>query len=181
MQSAMHSDLQDTSSMQSRPDELVRRWLPPGKYADLYQIYMAHQLSHGQPVASTSTFFRALKESGWKRVLRFRPQSTHSECHHCHRLKKRMKDATSMREHCEAADAFLRHLAGQWSDRAVYWQGRSRAKTNRDMLCMIADGMDKSKYLLPRWAGGRAPKPVESYFDECINFQFYNFKVSWES
>ena len=94
--------------------------------------------------------------------------SSPSECHHCHRLKKAIKDAKSMREHCEAADAFLRHLAGQWSGRAVYWQGRSRAKTSRDILRMIADGMDKSKYLLPRWTGGRAPKPVESYFDEII-------------
>lgn len=163
MQSSMISDLQDAGAMQSRPEELVRRWLPPGKYSDLYHVYMAHQVSHGQPVASTSTFFKALKESGWKRVLRFRPQSTHSECHHCHRLKKAMKDAKTMREHCEAADDLLRHLAGQWADRSVYWQSRARAKTSRDVLTMIGDGMDKSKYLLPRWTGGRAPKPVESF------------------
>ena len=46
----------------------------------------------------------------------------------------------------------------------MYWQSRARAKTSCDILTMIGDGMDKSKYMLPRWTGGRAPKPVESFF-----------------
>ena len=29
---------------------------------------------------------------------------------------------------------------------------------DKDLICCITDGMDKSKYALPRWSMGRAPK-----------------------
>ena len=98
----------------------------------------------------------------WKKVLKFRPQTTHSECHHCHELKKAIRDAVDLKAHLVAADQLLRHLSGQWADRKVYWTSRSRAKTSRDLLVMMCDGMDKGKYHLPRWSGGRAPKQAES-------------------
>lgn len=101
-------------------------------------------------------------QSGWEKVLKFRPASTHSECHVCHRLKKEMREAKTMASHVSAADRYLRHLSGQWADRTVYWQARSRAKSSKDVLVMMADGMDKGKYHLPRWTSGRAPKAAES-------------------
>jgi hypothetical protein len=58
----------------------------------------------------------------------------------------------------ETKDALLRHYQAQWEDRKVYWGLRARAKQDRDVLCVITDGMDKSKFSLPRWSMGRAPK-----------------------
>ena len=199
MQTALEADLQDTSTARKGPDDLVKRYLPPGTYADLYHLYTAHQLSNQQPVASMRTFRRALQDGpsknesmscqlschvmsnfmschvkfhvmschvkqcqDWKKVLKFRPQTTHSECHHCHELKKAIRDAVDLKAHLVAADQLLRHLSGQWADRKVYWTSRSRAKTSRDLLVMMCDGMDKGKYHLPRWSGGRAPKQAES-------------------
>lgn len=67
-----------------------------------------------------------------------------------------------MAVHVQKADLYLRHLSGQWADRTVYWQARARAKTSKDILVMMVDGMDRGKYHLPRWTSGRAPKACES-------------------
>ena len=67
-----------------------------------------------------------------------------------------------MATHVHKADLYLRHLSGQWADRTVYWQARARAKTCKDILVMMVDGMDRGKYHLPRWTSGRAPKACES-------------------
>ena len=50
------------------------------------------------------------------------------------------------------------HLQAQYSDRLIYWGLRLRAQLRRDVLVAILDGMDHSKYLLPRWSWGRTPK-----------------------
>lgn len=159
MQSSMISDLQDVGALQSRPEELVRRWL---KYSDLYHVSWPTSFSWATGSIDFNvlqSFERIWMEAGSEISTAVDPFGMSS---HCHRLKKATKDAKTMREHCEAADDLLRHLAGQWADRSVYWQSRARAKTSRDILTMIGDGMDKSKYRLPRWTGGRAP--VESFF-----------------
>ena len=101
-------------------------------------------------------------QSGWRKVLKFRPASTHSECHICHKLKKEMREAKTLASHMSSADRYLRHLSGQWADRSVYWEARSRSKSSKDVLVMMCDGMDKGKYHLPRWTSGRAPKACES-------------------
>ena len=53
--------------MRDKPDKLPKRHLPPGKYSDLYQLYCAYCYSSGTAVASAATFYRVLKESGWKK------------------------------------------------------------------------------------------------------------------
>lgn len=83
-------------------------------------------------------------------------------CHVCHKLRSRIRNARGVQEHADAADKLYRHLAGQFADRSVYWEFRSRSKNDGDLLCLIADGMDKSKFSLPRWAEGRTPKGLEN-------------------
>jgi hypothetical protein len=60
--------------------------------------------------------------------------------------------------------ALLKHFQDQLEDRKIYWALRARAKQDRDVLCVITDGMDKSKFSLPRWSMGRTPKdPVADH------------------
>ena len=39
--------------------------------------------------------------------------------------------------------------------------GRCKACSERDIITGIIDGMDRSKFSIPRWQGGRAPKGAE--------------------
>ena len=157
--SALESDLA-RGVVWSGPEKLPRRWLPHGAYHDLYTLYCSHQLSAGEHAASCSTFYRVLSESGWKSKLKFSPPSAHSKCTICCQLKSQIQHSKGLQEHTEACDKLVRHLAGQYADRAVYHECRNRAKTCGDILCMITDSMDRSKYSLPRYHRGRAPKDL---------------------
>lgn len=66
LQTALEADL--PSSIRTNPKDLVRRYLPPGRYTDLFQLYQAFQLSQNQPAASARTFWRVLKA---RKVQRF--------------------------------------------------------------------------------------------------------------
>lgn len=57
----------------------------------------------------------------------------------------------------------MQHLAAQWKDRQRYWELRERARRQRDILCLIVDSMDKSKFALPRWSDGRTPKSADKF------------------
>ena len=157
--SALESDLARFAIRKSC-DDLPRRWLPHGSYHDLYTLYCAHQAAADEKVASSTTFYRVLTESGWKKKIKFAPPSSHSKCTICHQLKSKIQHAQGIVDQTDASDKLLRHLAGQFQDRAVYHECRSRSKTTGDLLCLISDSMDRSKYSLPRYHSGRAPKDV---------------------
>lgn len=157
--SALESDLA-RGMLRNGPENLPRRWLPHGAYYDLFTLYCAHQASAGEAAASSSTFYRVLADSGWKKKLKFSPPSSHSKCSICHRLKARIHHAEGIQEQTEASDQLLRHLAGQFQDRSCYHQCRWIAKTTGDLICLISDSMDKSKYSLPRYNRGQPPKDV---------------------
>lgn len=161
MNTALESDL-SRGILWNGPGNLPRRWLPHGSYFDLYTLYCANQLASDQGVASKSTFYRVLASSGWKKKIKFSPPSSHSKCSTCSRLKGKIQSAKGIQAHTEACDQLLRHLAGQFSDRACYWECRNRSKTSKDILCIISDSMDRSKFSLPRFHRGRAPKDIEN-------------------
>ena len=161
LESALESDLA-RGVVRSGPEGLARRHLPPGKPTDLYHLYTSHQIAHKAPVASNSTFFRVFNESGWADVLRFRPKSQHTMCPTCHQLKVQIRKARGVQQHAEASDKPYRHLAGQFMDRKVYAELKARSRYERDMLTCICDGMDKSKFSLPRYSEGRTPKNLEA-------------------
>lgn len=143
------------------PEGLTRRYLPPGKWADVYRLYMASCFEAQQPCASSSSFFRVLNESGWRKKLRPRGATTHAKCSVCHALKSAIKCSKDLATHAVAADQYMRHLAGQFADRRTYWQMRSRASQEKDTLVLIVDSMDKSKFKLPRYPDGVCPKSLE--------------------
>ena len=159
--SALESDLAQQGLVQAGPEGLPRRWLPHGVYHDLYTLYCSHQLSAGERVASCSTFYRVLSASGWKKKIKFSAPSSHSKCTICQKLRSRIHHAKGIQEHTESCDLLLRHLAGQYQDRQTYYECRCRAKAG-EIVCAITDSMDKSKYALPRWHRGRAPKDLET-------------------
>ena len=144
------------------PSTLPRRHLPPGTYSDLFRLYQAECMAQNRSAASSSTFFRVLKSSGWKAKLRFRGSSTHAQCKVCHQLKSHIRKAADISAHARAADCYMRHLGGIFADRQVYAQTKIRAKAQGDILRIIVDSMDKSKFRLPRFAQGRTPKPLEN-------------------
>ena len=92
--------------------------------------------------------------------IKFSPPSAHSKCTICFALKSKIRHAKGIAEQTDASDKLLRHLAGQYADRAVYRELRNRAKTTGDIICCITDSMDKSKFSLPRYQRGQAPKDV---------------------
>ena len=166
LDSALESDL-CRGVVWSGVQNLPRRWLPHGAYHDLYTLYCAHQLSAGERVASSSTFYRVLSDSGWTQKLKFSPPSSHSKCSACHILKSNIQHAKGIQEHAEACDKLLRHLAGQFADRSCYHQCRNRAKTTGDILCLITDSMDKSKYSLPRYHRGMGYWDYQQNVTKC--------------
>lgn len=159
LDSALESDLAKTV-LHLGPGQLIRRYLPPGTYADLYHLYVSFQSASKLKVASPTTFYRVLKESGWKKVLKFRNISQHTACSICQKLKSVLRNATDISEHANAADRLMRHLSGQFLDRSTYWNFRTRAKRDKDVLTIITDSMDRGKFMLPRYLDSRTPKDV---------------------
>lgn len=159
MDSALESDMAK-SVLNLGPENLIRRFLPPGKYSELYHLYASFQVAHNLHTASPTTFYRILRSSGWRKVLRFRPLSQHSACNVCSKLKSRLRHSSDIATHAHFSDLLMRHLCGQFQDRKVYWELRTRAKRELDILTVITDSMDKSKFALPRYNEGRAPKDI---------------------
>ena len=139
---------------------LPKKHLPPGKPGDIYQLYQAScKLSSIEP-ASPSVFYDVWR-SDWKSVLVFRKASTHTMCSLCHKLKSQIRAARCLQDHLLHCDRLLQHMARQWADRQRYWQLRDQARREKNVLVAICDGMDRSKFALPRWAEGRTPKAAE--------------------
>ena len=144
------------------PDNLPRKYLGPGHYSDLYRVYQAQQLALNRPAASAATFFRTLVASEWEDKLRFRAVKTHAQCSQCHALKAKIRKSKDLQTHALAADQYMRHLAGVYADRQAYSQSKARAIQQRDLLVLIVDSMDKSKFMLPRYSQGITPKSLET-------------------
>ncbi len=155
--SSLESDLA-RSVLPLGPKNLIRRFLPPGNWSDIYHLYLSYQSAQNLQCASPTTFFRVVRTSGWKKCLKFRPISQHTACPTCQRLKAQLRHAGDVASHARAADRLMRHLQGQFLDRSIYWSLRSRAKRDHDVLVCIQDSMDKGKFALPKFVDGRTPK-----------------------
>ena len=106
------------------PQVLPKKYLPPGRRSDLYHLYLAACMGSGTKAASTKTFYRAFSQ--WRKVLRFRPRTQHTQCCICHRLKAAIANSRSFVDHAKHCDQYHRHLAGMYADRKVYAGLRAR-------------------------------------------------------
>ena len=89
-------------------------------------------------------------------LLALREESQHKQCGVCtrHRLLIRRLAGDRLLRRAQSAE-FSKHLARQYNDRVVYWQCRARSRlpllpSGLPTLCVIVDGMDHSKYRVPR-------------------------------
>ena len=139
-----------------QPSKMAVRELPPGNWAQIYLLYQSFCLANDLECAGRTTFYRATTE--WRKALKFRPHSKHSLCHICDREKSKMRHSSDFLQHAAAADSLLGHLKQTWECRRAYWAARERSRSHQDTLCLIFDGYDKSKPVLPRWPHGRMPK-----------------------
>ena len=155
--SALESDLAK-SVYTLGPKDLIRRYLPPGNWSDIYHLYISFQNAKNLQCASPTTFFRVVRRGGWKKVLRFRNVSQHTACPTCQKLKAELRHARDVAAHARSADRLMRHLQGQFQDRQIYWGLRTKAKRDQNILVCIQDSMDKGKYALPKFIDGRVPK-----------------------
>ena len=128
------------------------RHLPPGRMTDLYLLYCAKSTDP----ASLSTF-KETWNAGWSNALKFRQTSTHSMCKVCHLLKSQLRTALDFRTHYDAMNRYVDHLRAQWADRETYWALRAKSSQGK-LLLLATDGMDRSKFCLPRFHEGRLPK-----------------------
>jgi hypothetical protein len=116
----------------------------------------------GINAASPFVFYQVWNRD-WKHVLLFRKVSTHTTCSICHKLKSQIRCAKGLQAHLAHCDRLLQHMARQWADRHCYRKLRDQARREKNLLVAICDGMDRSKFALPRWAQGRAPKAAEKH------------------
>lgn len=159
--SAVLDDVANTPAMQQlHPAPRQRKYLPPGKRSDLYDMYLARCVGNGEKACGHSTFYDVFNAE-FRKVLMFRKRSTHSSCSICDLLKSQIKHARSVVEHLKANDKYLQHMSQQWLNRSVYWGLRARARADKDIIVIIQDGMDRSKFAMPRWS--RTPKAAEKF------------------
>ena len=154
------------------------RHLPHGKPHDLYLQYLAwHQIQlerGGEGVercdedadvatepASLSTFWRCWTYK-WRNYLCFRKSSQHACCQTCFDLKQAIQAARGdLGTKVARARQLQAHLRAQYADRQLYWNLRRASRQNQNVLTIVIDAMDKSKFAVPRYSYHRRPKDLD--------------------
>ena len=74
-----------------------------------------------------------------------------TQCEICFQLKKSISDAKSMEQRLGALVEYRSHLASQYADRALNWSLQECGGDEMaDLIICQIDGMDQSKFRLPR-------------------------------
>ena len=98
-----------------------------------------------------STFLRVYQDR-WKDILGFRQKTLFTTCEVCAVLKEQLSDKSmSLEQKLGSLETYRAHLHAQYTDRSILWQlqGES-ADPNTDILLISTDGLDQSKFSLPR-------------------------------
>ena len=94
----------------------------------------------------------------WRFYLRFRKSSAHSQCNTCFKLQKVMFErGSSVAERLDAARHLREHIRVTYLDRQIYWNLRFASRGFCDVLVIIIDSMDKTKFAWPRFSFPRRP------------------------
>lgn len=135
---------------------LRKRHLPHSKLHDLFWLFQGswevlHAASEGRfgrldVCPSWSSFFRRWQHR-WKQVLKFRTESQHSQCSTCFDLQRRMHQRNASWEaRMQAAADLKAHYKSQYLDRCLYWSLRFASRADADILTVIIDSMDRTKF-----------------------------------
>lgn len=119
--------------------------------------------SEASSAASWGTFL-ARWSNLWSDVLRIRKSSQHAECNICFKYRQQLRSHRgSLDEKLEIAMKWRHHLHWQYVDRCTYWSLRWASRTRRDVLTIIIDALDKSKFVLPKYEFGRKSKELDQF------------------
>ena len=161
---------------------VTTRHLPPGRPHDLYLQFLAwwDDQKASMAVAGVcnegvagelkcrgapcfNTFVRRWHGKR-SRVLKFRQQSQHSCCQTCFELKVSMKEARGdLAKKLRYAQLLRAHIRAQYQDRVLYWSLRFASRQYQNVLTIIIDSMDKTRFSIPRFPFGEKPKELEGF------------------
>ena len=152
------------------------RHLPHGRVHDLYLQFLSwydanvggkggegHDGREAKGPASYSTFHRHWQTT-WAGCLKFRKVAQHSTCQECFELKKSMHAARGdLAAKVQYAGKLREHLKAQYQDRCLYWSLRWASRQYQDVLVIIVDSMDKTKFGIPRYKFSERPKELDGF------------------
>ncbi len=95
----------------------------------------------------------------WRHVLRIRKSSQHAECNICFKYREELRfERKDFRRKIDIAKRWQHHLEWQYADRCVYrslrWSSRGATGArgaSSDVLCIIIDSLDRTKFALPKY------------------------------
>ena len=155
------------------------RWLPPGQPSDVYLQFLAwaetqgrmkrsNEQAQGRPsspllyIPSWSTFWKVWSGQWAGRLLKFRPTSNHTECTKCWEFRQSLHfGKCSAEERVTIAARWRQHMADSYHDRLLYYTMRYASRCRMNVLTIMTDSMDKSKWCYPRWKFGRISSEME--------------------
>ena len=107
----------------------------------------------------------------WRHYLRFRKSSTHAQCTTCFKLQRVMFErGSSVEERLDAARHLREHIRVTYLDRQIYWNLRFASRGFCDVLCIIIDSMDKTKFAWPRYGFAKRPHDLVNLCRPRVSF-----------
>ena len=95
--------------------------------------------------------------------MKFRAASSHAQCTECIKHKSMVAGLSHhLRARRVQQQLLYDHLQSQFKDRLSYWHMRGKARAKGFEICLIQDGMDQAKFMVPRHPMLRA-KSMESF------------------
>jgi hypothetical protein len=126
-------------------DNRDQRFLPPGSISDLWKQFEATRGS------CSLKLFRSVFVASFTKRLGFRSGFTHAVCAICTKHKLLIQSlAKDQHGLIKQRLMYERHLRDQYRDREVYWSLRGQSRLKSKSLTIIVDGVDQSKFCLPR-------------------------------
>lgn len=147
---------------------------------DLFIQYQAYCEAAGLATAAFTTFRRVMK-SIFASHLRFRDKGDFGQCDVCHKLRKRIRSATTKQLKAINIRLYSQHLLQQWSDRQFYWNHRTLSRNYfsqglhfskrfagsdlaSSVITVIQDGMDQAKLRIPKWGYAKLSKAATKLY-----------------
>lgn len=164
-----------TVAATGEPVGLPIRYLPHQTVWEMYWLFRASwQIVHDDndqrrfqvPGSNTDVcpsyeLFNKRYKEVWRRYLKPRKVSQHAQCDTCFRCQETMRKSKVLKDRLAAARALRQHYCDQYLDRCIYWSLREySSKPLSDVVCIIIDSMDKTKFAWPRYPFGVQPHAV---------------------
>ena len=115
--------------------------------------------------------FRNRYNGFWRKYLRMRKSSQHSQCQTCFDLQAVLHSHTAdWSIKLRAARDLRQHQSDQYADRVLYWSLKQSSMGCKDTLVVIIDDMDKSKFVWPRFGFRKPPHEMDNLIRPSLTF-----------